>query len=76
MKNCQNCIHFFQTAMAQTMGGGEFGYCLLIQNDHNIDLVKTESGISKAKPSAFRRKVDSCDHFEKPPIILKKRLIK
>lgn len=64
MKNCQNCIHFFQTAMAMNMGDGNVGYCLLIQNDDSIDLVKTTSGIRKVKPSAFRRKVDTCDQFE------------
>ena len=65
MKTCEFCTHFFQTGMAKSMGNGNSGYCMLIQNDDTVGIVTNEQGIRAAKPSAIKRKNDTCGEFKK-----------
>ncbi len=62
-KVCQNCKHLFISGMLQSWGGTA-GYCLLIQNDTSIPLLKTENGIPKAKIESMKQITDSCNKFE------------
>ena len=65
MKTCEFCAHFFQTGMAKSMGNGNSGYCMLIQNDDSIGVAKNEQSIRLAKPNAIKRKIDTCSEFKK-----------
>ena len=65
MKTCEFCAHFFQTGMAKSMGNGNSGYCLLIQNDDSIGVARNEQGVRIAKQNAIKRKIETCGEFVK-----------
>lgn len=63
-KVCKNCKHLFISGMLQDWGS-TMGYCLLIQNNKNIPLLKTESGTPRAKIESLKQLTDRCSKFEK-----------